>query len=176
MIDLAKKLKSQECPYHITMIGEGHLKQPLESEAENNNLEIEFLGNITNDEVQAIMQQSQIFCFTSDRQEGWGAVLNEAMGNGCCPVACIEAGATPFLINDGKNGYTYNHRDYSGFQKKIISLINDPQQLASFQKNAFETIHETWNADKAARNLYHLSESLLRGGISCIEYGPCSKS
>ncbi len=49
------------------------------------------LGNLSNSDVIKLMQNHQIFCFTSDRSEGWGAVLGEAMSN-ACSVSCIYSG------------------------------------------------------------------------------------
>ena len=54
------------------------------------------------------MKKHHIYCLTSDKNEGWGAVLNEAMSSGCCPVSSIEAGATPYLVKDGVNGFSFD--------------------------------------------------------------------
>jgi glycosyltransferase involved in cell wall biosynthesis len=45
-----------------------------------------------------------VFIFTSDRNEGWGAVLNEAMGSGCAVVAADLIGSVPYLIEHKKMG------------------------------------------------------------------------
>lgn len=176
MVGLAKRLLHEGYSYRITMIGDGELRVSIENESVINGLSIQFLGAKSNREVQVAMWQHEIFCFTSDRQEGWGAVLNEAMGNCCCPVASKEAGATQFLICDGENGYMFDQSNESEFHRKVISLIINRDKLAEMRKRAYYTIHEQWNAVTAADNLYRLSESLLTGRILEIEEGPCSKA
>ncbi len=174
MIGLAKRLQSEGCKYRISMIGDGELRPLIEKEALKNNLIIKFEGTLTNRKVQETMRRHQIFCFTSDRQEGWGAVLNEAMGNGCCPIASSEAGSTLFLVKDGHNGYTFRQTDTDDFHDKVISLINDRELLMTLRKKAFATIHELWNAQTAAQNLHQLSLDMLNKTMPSITEGPCS--
>ena len=176
MIGLAKRLQEKGFRYKITMIGDGELRPQIEKEAQELNLNIEFTGAKSNQEVQETMQQHEIFCFTSDRQEGWGAVLSEAMGNGCCPVASKQAGATQFLIHDGRNGHIFNQTNAEEFNEKVVSLIENPRRLNEMRNKAYRTIHEQWNAETAADNLYRISESLLTGQMLEIEEGPCSKA
>lgn len=176
MIGLAKILQEKGFRYKITMIGDGELRPPIEKEAQELNLNIEFTGAKSNQEVQEAMRRHEIFCFTSDRQEGWGAVLSEAMGNGCCPVASKEAGATQFLIHDGENGHIFNQTKAEEFYEKVVSLIDNPRRLNEMRNKAYKTIHEQWNAETAADNLYRISESLLTGQMLEIKVGPCSKA
>ena len=49
------------------------------------------------------MEKSEIFLFTSDKGEGWGAVLNESMNSACAVVASHAIGSVPFLLKDGEN-------------------------------------------------------------------------
>ena len=175
MIGLAKILQEKGFCYKITMIGDGELRPQIEKEVQELNLNIEFTGAKSNQEVQEAMRRHEIFCFTSDRQEGWGAVLSEAMGNGCCPIASKQAGATQFLINDGKNGYIFSQEDERAFHQKVIDLIVNREQLTEMRKRAYTTIHEQWNAVSAADNLYQISAQLLNGQTPEIGEGPCSK-
>lgn len=77
---------------------------------------VSLIGNMPNDEILALMQKSHIFIFTSDRNEGWGAVLNEAMSNGCAVVASNMIGAAPYLIKQGENGYIFKSGDVRSYQ------------------------------------------------------------
>ena len=64
---------------------------------------VEFLGELTHDETIELMRDSEIFLATSNRMEGWGATVNEAMASGCCVVASDAMGSVPYLIEDGLN-------------------------------------------------------------------------
>lgn len=176
MIGLARSLQSSGVDYKITMIGDGPELEKIKQDAIDSDLNIEFMGVIPNLEVQKQMRCHHIFCFTSDRQEGWGAVLNEAMGNGCCPIAAVEAGATGFLIRNGINGYSGSIKYIEDLYSTVISLIEDRKLLGEMRRQGFAAIRDTWNAERAAENLYQLSTDLLSSRIPSIIDGPCSKA
>lgn len=176
MVELGRFLQSAGKEYQISMIGDGEELQQIRNEAKANKLNIEFLGAIPNDEVQKQMRSHHIFCFTSDRQEGWGAVLNEAMGNGCAPVASSDAGSTNFLINNGINGFIFNPNDKKTLFEKVAILTNNRNLLSKFRIRAYETIHTEWSAGRAAQNLFQLSTDLLNNNSPSIGNGPCSKA
>lgn len=176
MIGLAKRLRQDGYSYSITMIGDGELRDIVEKEAVKNNLNIKFTGALSNREVQNAMRRHAIFCFTSNRQEGWGAVLNEAMGNGCCPVVSMSVGSALFLVKNGYNGNSFDQANEEDFHKKVMSLLDNRDLLMSMREKAYDTIHKQWNAVTAADNLYQLSEHLLSGRTPEIGEGPCSKA
>ena len=107
------------------------------------------------------MFESDIFLFTSDRQEGWGAVLNEAMASGCVCFANIAAGSTRFLIKQGFNGFSY--RNLNQLKKMILEAINNKESLLNISLNATKTILGTWNANVAAENIIGLYTSIKSG-------------
>ena len=89
------------------------LEQELKKMISDYNLEneVHMLGSMKPKQVREYMEQSQIFLFTSDRNEGWGAVLNESMNSACAVVASHEIGSVPFLLKDGENGFIYKDGD-----------------------------------------------------------------
>ena len=60
---------------------------------------IQILPPMPPEAVRRRMEQANLFLLTSDFQEGWGAVLNEAMNSGCAVVASHAAGAAPYLLS-----------------------------------------------------------------------------
>ena len=176
MIGLAKYLEEKAYDYSITMIGDGELRGRIETEAKALNVKITFEGALSNKDVLHAMQHHQIFCFTSNRLEGWGAVVNEAMANGCCPVVSEVVGSAKYLIKDSENGYTYNPNKSEELYDKVCRLIENKEELFAMRKRAYKTIHEQWNAETAADNLYQLSEDLLNGHPLSVVEGPCSKA
>ena len=75
------------------------------------------------EQVREYMEKSEIHIFTSDRNEGWGAVLNESMNSACVPVANKAIGSVPYLINDGNNGFMY--KDENELYEKVKYLLNN---------------------------------------------------
>ena len=105
------------------------------------------------------MEKCQIHLFTSNHLEGWGAVVNEAMNSGCAVVASGEAGAVPFLIENGKNGLIYYKGSYEEFAGLVKGLVSDRERMEALGKAAYDTITGMWNAEHAAEG--PLSEAVI---------------
>lgn len=162
----------------IDMIGVGAELKGIKSEVKNQGLSefINILGAKPNSEVIEAMRTHHIYCFTSDRQEGWGAVLNEAMGSGCCPVASIEAGSTGFLLENAFNGLIYSDNNTMDFCKKVEWLLKHRDAMESMSRNAYDTITTIWNPVNAAGRFYELCNALLNNQMVSIDGGPCSQA
>ena len=107
------------------------------------------------------MEQADIFLLTSDRQEGWGAVANEAMNSGCVLVADHMVGAAPYLVRQGYNGYLYRDGDANMLFETVEKLVKDNGLCKKLGKSAYETITEVWNAETAAKNLILLVKNVV---------------
>ncbi len=99
------------------------------------------------------MEKSDIYLVTSDRQEGWGAVVNEAMNSGCAVVANHMIGAVPFLIKHGKNGLIYQDGRKEALFRLTCQLLQDRDYCRRLGEAALDTITKEWNAENAAERL-----------------------
>lgn len=180
-LKLAKKLvASGRTNFEIQMIGANTtpLWQKIKQQVEKEQLSkyVILTGGIPNIEVLEKMRQSHIFVFTSDRGEGWGAVLNEAMGAGCACVASHEIGSVPFLLKNNDNGLIFKSCSSDSLFKKVTLLYDHPDECDRYGRNAYRTITTEWSASLAAERLVKLSESILSGNEISFEDGPCSKA
>lgn len=178
-IKIAKELLKTNIKFEFNIVGDGPEKNKIVKKIQKQRLTnyINIVGSCNQHQVKCYMRNSDIFIMTSDFYEGWGAVINEAMGNGCAVVASHAAGATPFLIQDGFNGLIYKSGDISACIKKIRELINDSELRYKISKNAYEALHNVWNADVAAKRLILLTENLLNGKKEHLfKDGPCSQA
>ena len=83
--DLLKRKKQ----IHLTMAGGGAMEAQLNKLTVDLGIEqsVTFTGFLSPSEIRTKMMAADIFLFTSDYREGWGAVLNEAMNSGCAVIA-----------------------------------------------------------------------------------------
>lgn len=176
MLKLAVYLNSKEYDFEINMVGSGIEFENIQSKIIKEELtdKVHLLGNIPNSVVHEIMREHQIFCFTSDKGEGWGAVLNEAMSNACCPVASNMIGSVPFLINNGENGLIFESCNAKSLCAKVEYLINHPDQRERMAVNAYNTMKNIWSPSNAASKLLRLCEAILTNSDLNIKDGPCS--
>lgn len=180
VIHVAKMLKDAGYNFNIKFVGNGEMSEQLHDMVEQYELQncVHLLGSTTPDKVRWCMESAGIFMFTSDRNEGWGAVLNEAMNSGCAVVASHAIGSVPYLVKNNDNGLVYNSGDVNMLFEKVKYLLDNPNEQRRLGMSAYETITETWNAEVAAERLIHLSECIIAGEKhpELYEYGPCSKA
>lgn len=177
-IYVASVLKEHGYDFQLNIIGTGPMENRIKRLIDHYQLmdNVHLLGSMSPEDVRKYMEESDIFLMTSDRNEGWGAVINEAMNSGCAVVASHEIGAVPYLINDGYNGCIYNDGDISCAIKCIEKLIDNPHYKKDVGKRAIQTICETWNAAQAASNLITLANYLNTNREPSSLVGPCSKA
>ena len=171
---VAKKLRDDGYHFRMNLIGGGVLEEKIKSFIRENGLVdcVYLLGTMSPDEVRRHMEESKIFLFTSDRNEGWGAVLNEAMNSGCAVVADRAIGSAPFLIRDGENGLIY--RDAQDLYRKVKFLLEQKAERETIGIRAYQTMAELWNPETAAERFLAFAEALLKGEKLIYEEGPLS--
>lgn len=152
----------EEIPFHITMIGGGELEEEVHSLAEELGVtdKITFAGFRGPEEVRAAMEESEIYLVTSDRKEGWGAVVNEAMNSGCAVVADHMIGAAPWMIRQRENGILYRDGCEQQLQEYVAELLQDPAECRRLGEAAQRTVRTEWNARTAAERLVRLSREM----------------
>lgn len=178
-IKLAKKLKSEGISFSLDIIGTGALEQSIAASIKENGLQdcVKLLGAMKPEEVRQYMEKTELFLFTSDFNEGWGAVLNEAMNSACATVASHAAGATPFLVKHGENGLIYKNGDFDDLYIKTKALLQNDEKRRALSENAYHTIIDLWNANLAAKRFLRLAEEIKKHGTCDLyEDGPCSKA
>lgn len=163
-VETARHLKDKGLSFHMDIIGDGELRPEMEKLAEVYGLgdEVSFPGYQTPETVRQYMERADIFLFTSDRNEGWGAVANEAMNSGCALVAGHMIGSVPFLVRNGRNGYVYEDGRPAQLFAMTEALVRDRGLCRRLGRNAYNTIAQAWNAESAAERLTRLMERILQ--------------
>lgn len=187
---LAKKLKKKGYKFHLDMYGTGELENVSKKLAERLELIdcVSFQGEVPNHQLHEAMRKAEIFLFTSDRHEGWGAVANESMSEGCVLVASDVIGSVPYLVSDGFNGFTFHSSKVScsfknpdesaldTLSEKVEWLLDHPSERKQMQLNAVKQMQEVWSPANAAKSLLLLIDDLKNGRGTSIKEGPCSKA
>ncbi len=174
-LQTAAFLKEKGCSFHLYMAGGGEKEPEVKRLLEEYGLqeEVTLLGYQTPEQVRQRMEKSDIYLVTSDRQEGWGAVVNEAMNSGCAVVANHMIGAVPFLIKHGKNGLIYQDGRKEALFRLTCQLLQDRDYCRRLGEAALDTITKEWNAENAAERLCGLCDAswLSDAGAGETAYG-----
>ncbi len=163
-METARHLKDKGIPFHMDLIGDGQMRPEMEALADRYGLreQVAFLGYQPPEQVRQFMEKADVFLFTSDRKEGWGAVANEAMNSGCAVIADHMIGAVPFLLRSGENGFIYEDKKAKQLFSLAELLAKDQAFCRRLGRNAYRTITEVWNAENAAKRLMELIAQMLR--------------
>ncbi len=176
MVELAKEIREKNLPYHIEMVGDGPERERIQKQVEEEGLQdiVSLPGSLPAPMVREKMKSAKYFCFTSDSNEGWGAVCNEAMNAGCIVIANRSIGSVPYLIEDGKNGFVYE----DSFPSFLATFTRATQahNASQIAEKAYQTIVDEWNADVAAERFLALAESIVKKkALPVFVNGPVSK-
>lgn len=179
-VEVAKRLKADGYDFSLNIIGTGEKEEEIKALIAEYGLNdcVTMLGSMPPEKVREYMEQSEIFLFTSDRQEGWGAVLNESMNSGCAVVASHAIGSVPFLVKDGENGFIYKDSDIDDLYNKVKLLLDDPEKRKKMGANAYDTLITQWNAENAAKRFVELAGAIINGNKKpdIFADGVCSKA
>lgn len=179
-VQLARRLKDKGYKFVLDMYGSGvefERTQKLASDLDVCDV-VNFCGVLPNDQILEQMKKHEIFLFTSDFNEGWGAVLNESMSCGCVPVASHAIGSVPFLIEDGVNGLIFENENLNSLTEKVEFLFTHPCECFIMRQQAVKTMQEQWNAENAAKRFVALVQVILNGDehLDLFNDGVCSQA
>lgn len=97
-------------------------------------------GAVSDDDLESILATTHVLAVPS-RYEGFGMVFLEAMEYGVVPVAG-DAGATPELIENGRNGLLVPPGEPAALREAIAGLAADRERLAALGRTALGTAGE----------------------------------
>lgn len=177
-IKMAARLKKNGYNFVLNMYGSGHEEEDMKKLTYKLGVDdvVKFLGVLPNKDILEAMREHDIFLFTSDKREGWGAVANEAMSNGCVLVGSDAIGSIPFLVKDLENGCIFKSCNVESLTEKVTWLIDNPIERQKIALNGYRTMRDIWSPENAAKNLLQLIDDILNGRKSSISDGPCSKA
>ena len=175
-VKMAKKLKDEGYQFQLNMYGGGEMKETIASLI--NELEVKdvvkICGTAPNDVIRDEMRQHDVLLTTSDRNEGWGATVNEGMSNGCVVIGSDAVGSVPRLIRDGYNGLVYSSNNLESLCSKVKEVLSQPEKCRTIAEHAYETLKKEWSPKNGAERLVYLCEGLLSSSKVEIADGPCS--
>ncbi len=161
----------------VTLIGDGPELPRLRNLVEDFHIgeKVRFLPVTDPEGVRNEMRRSHVYVLPSTYEEGWGAVLNEAMGEGCVVMASEGPGSAPVLIRHGRNGFLFPVGDTAALANHLEWAMSNSSEVAAMGFRAWQYVKDVWSPETAARRLISLTEGLLgKTSIPFFTDGPCS--
>lgn len=116
----------------LSLVGrEAELPQYLAGLGEAARARVEYHGFQSPEALAAYYRAADVFILPS-RYDGWGVVVNQALGAGL-PVLCSDAvGAAETLVEPGVNGRIFASGDSEALRAAIEEVVGEPGRLAAW--------------------------------------------
>ena len=147
-----------ERPWPLVMLGDGPLRDQLESEAGEG---VVFAGFRQIDEIPGYYAHASAFVHPASVDQ-WALVINEAMAAGLPVVASTGAGATHDLVLPGENGFRFSPEDRSGLTRALVDMASADSVRMS--RRSREIIAE-WGPDLFASSMLSAAREATRRGL-----------
>lgn len=150
---IIKELENRNYRFHFTIIGDGKMKEQLESELKNQITKgiVTFTGVIDSKSVYNHLAKTDIFVFPT-HFESFGLVLIEAMINGAVPVTTLIEGVTDEIISNGVDGYLVSKDSTKEFVDKISSLLENDTLLTAMSTAAKQKAEKEFTLSKMGQS------------------------
>lgn len=142
IVEAVRGLVKRGVTVRLTLMGDGPERASLEAHARG--LPVEFRPFGTLAEVRAEMRAHDVYVLSSDAEEGWGVVVNEALGEGLPVLATHESGAGATLLPE-------ESLFHAGDVERLVELL-------AATRDASVTRIGRWTPANAARRLVDLVE------------------
>ncbi len=130
----------------LTLVGEGPERNKLESLSQG--LPVRFLPFQPIDAIHRLMSDYDVFVFASNAQDGWGAVVNEALEAGLHVLGTHESGAAATMLGADD---LFLAGDWRRLSQLMMRCVNEKRAGTLKGQGIGE-----WSAEKAADRLLSL--------------------
>lgn len=151
LLQATEALVRKDLSFRLLLVGrEAELPGMLAAVSSGARERIEYLGFRAPADLPAVFAEADIFVLPS-RYDGWGVVVNQAIGAGL-PVICSDAvGAARSLVRPGQNGTIFPCGDVEQLTRALEDLIRHPGKLAQFAETSLSFAAELQPAAGAAK-------------------------
>ena len=156
---LMKAIADASIRWPLVVVGDGPLKDQLESEARARQIDARFVGWRDRPEVLAWMRHAALLAFPSFGPESLSRVLIEAAGLGV-PIAAMDTGGTRDIIDPGVTGLLSSNP--SDFSRDLARLASDDRLPKALGAAARSDAHHRFATPSVVARVEQVYRGLLR--------------
>jgi glycosyltransferase involved in cell wall biosynthesis len=133
----------------LLLVGrEAELPQLLAQLAEPVRRRVRYAGFQAPDALPQLFAQADVFVLPS-RHDGWGVVVNQALGAGLPIIASDQVGAAHDLVRENENGFTFPASDANALAAAMLRYATNPA-LARSHGEASRVASADWTPARGA--------------------------
>jgi len=161
MIELYKKIESEDFQFNLIIAGDGVAKAELQEKMPH----AFFMGMINHEELAVLYASADVFFFPSIT-ETYGNVIIEAMASGL-PCVLANGGSSPDLVHHGENGFLCDPNNAKDYFEKIKMVLMSQRIRNQFISNGLSFV-QPLDWDSLVDTYFERLEEL--SGIGTMEY------
>ncbi len=160
LVEAFSKVAAKHAQARLVMLGGGPERPVLESMVPDALRDrVIFLGHREPHQIPEIFAGADIFCLPS-RHDGWGVVVNEAIGAGLPIVVSDAVGAGHDLVRHGVNGYLTRTGDYEQLAEALDRIVGDAALRARLGMES-QAMARDWGLDEGVSRWLSVADSVL---------------
>jgi colanic acid/amylovoran biosynthesis glycosyltransferase len=140
---------------HLEIIGDGPLRNELESLALSLGVHAHFVGTLDPEAVRRRMLRSFVLCNPSVTSEGFGMVFAEAQSVGTPVVSCMHS-AIPEVVSDGETGLLCPARMPGRLAEALLTFLKNDLFWERASRRSVSWVQENFDIEKQALKLEEL--------------------
>ena len=149
--------------FTITLVGDGPVRPKIEELVKKYELSdvVSFKGLLPLCETLNIIKASDFLFMSSDKREGWGMVVNNAMNYGTVVIGNQQSGSVSTLLDDN-SGFLYKESSQAPEALKL-ALSADIDDVKAKAINAFRKLKKQWSPVIGEQRLKTIVNNALKG-------------
>jgi glycosyltransferase involved in cell wall biosynthesis len=158
--EIARRIPGAE----LVVIGDGPLRNDLESLARNFNVRVQFLGAVKPDIVKQHLHEARVLCLPSitasnGNFESFGMVLLEAQASGV-PVVTSAVGGGEGLANE-VTGFTFPEKDVNALVRKVCDMLGNDELTSRMAAAGPAYVREHFDIIRCTKRIEDLYDEIL---------------
>lgn len=147
---------------HMLVVGAGELMEEARKYTTEHDLPVTFAGFMNQTEITSAYIAADCLILSSDYDETWGLVVNEAMVCGLPAIVSDRVGCGPDLIKSGETGERFRFGEVDDLSELMLSMAEDRDRLISMGESARTLVLENYTLEKAVSGTMNAVEAVLR--------------
>jgi glycosyltransferase involved in cell wall biosynthesis len=147
---------------HLLVVGTGELMGRARKFTDENSLPVSFAGFLNQTEITSAYAAADCLILSSDYDETWGLVVNEAMVCGLPSLVSDRVGCGPDLVKSGGTGEKFAFGSVDVLSQKMLSMAENRGRLTAMGNCARELVLRKYTVERAVEGTIAAVESVLR--------------
>jgi len=146
---------------HLLIVGTGELMEQAKQFTEEHKLPVTFAGFLNQTEITAAYVAADCLIISSDFDETWGLVANEAMVCGLPVIVSGRAGCGLDLVRRGETGEIFPFGEIDELSNLMVSMARDPGRLTKMGERARDLVLRDYSPEMTVEGTVKAAEAVL---------------